>query len=689
MLVFRGFLVKACLVAAVLQFACAVGSEPARGRVSANLVVDVVGEGAIELDGGWRFHTGDNSDWCRPELSDTAWDVIQPDQSWGSQGYPSYTGYAWYRKHITIEPSQNQHRQYRLLIPAADDAYELYWNCKLIGSYGKLPPRPSWYYSTFPRSFALSGERAGVLSIRFWKAPLETFSTDELGGLYATPLLGAPEVIQLNQDSVTWQVVRAQLFDYSLVLLRVFIATLCLLLWRRIREQLFVWLALFTVTPIALEMLEHLFLIPFPYPLARFINQPVYMLYSVSLWFLLLHLLELNENAGLRRLTKRLAWIGLGLASADAVLASQWAHAGPAMQWADGILVGSMLLLEMYPLVLVGLGLRRKHHISRWAVALAAFALKMFESVASISAVGQRFTHWSLYDKVMDAPILSIQGVEFTIDKVGSLALFAIILFAVFRYLLEQQARRTTLEQEMQSAREIQRVLMPETLPAIDGFAISSAYIPAQEVGGDFFQILPHPDGSSIIAIGDVSGKGLKAAMSVSMIVGALRAQSATTSGPAAILDGVNRCLLGRMNGGFATAILLRLDPDGTITLANAGHLPPFLNGQEHPIDPSLPLGMVPDIFYSESTLRIHPGDELLFYTDGLVEAQDENKQMYGFDRLRVLMALKPAARAAAQRAVDYGQQDDITVLTLTRLAAGETASMSVTAPVFEDASIK
>jgi hypothetical protein len=671
-------------MAAVLQLAGPVGREPAKPYAFPNLLVDRIGKGAVELGGSWRFHVGDSLDWCRPQVDDASWDVVRADESWGAQGHPSYTGYAWYRKHIVIEPSLIDDPNYRLLIPSAEDAYEVYWNCKLIGRYGKLPPRPSWYYSTFPRSFPLSGERSGVLAIRFWKAPLEAFSTDALGGLYAPPLLGSPDAIQLSEDSVTWQLVRGQLFDYSLVLLRVFIAAWCMLLWRRTRGRLFAWLAVFTLTPIALQMLEHLFLIPFTYQLARFINQPVYTLYSVSLWFLLLRLLELHENARVLRLTVRLAWIAEGLALADGLLALFWGNAGPVMQWADAILVTAMLLLEMYPCGLVALGLKRKHHVSRWAVALGAFALKMFESVANISALGQRFTHWTLYDKLIDTPLFVIQGVNFTADKVGSLVLFAAILFAVFRYLLEQQARRTALEQEMQSAREIQRVLMPDTLPAIERFAISSAYIPAQEVGGDFFQILTHSDGSSIVAIGDVSGKGLKAAMNVSMIVGALHAQSANASGPAEILEEVNRCLLGRMGGGFATAILLRVNSDSTLTLSNAGHLPPFLNGQEYPIEPSLPLGMLPATSYSETTLPIQPGDELLLYTDGLVEAQDENKQIYGFDRLRVLMALRPTAQEAAQRAVDFGQQDDITVLTLTHLAVGETASMSVSAPVLD-----
>ena len=137
---------------------------------------------------------------------------------------------------------------------------------------------------------------------------------------------------------------------------------------------------------------------------------------------------------------------------------------------------------------------------------------------------------------MIDNHNFQIQGVVFGPEKVTSIALFGAIIYAVYRYILEQQARRAALEQEMQSAREIQQVLIPEALPSLEGYSITSAYTPAQEVGGDFFQILANPDGSTIVALGDVSGKGLKAAMNVSMIVGVMRAQAAATSSPQEII---------------------------------------------------------------------------------------------------------------------------------------------------------
>jgi serine phosphatase RsbU (regulator of sigma subunit) len=271
--------------------------------------------------------------------------------------------------------------------------------------------------------------------------------------------------------------------------------------------------------------------------------------------------------------------------------------------------------------------------------------------------------------------------VDFPPEKITSIALFAAIVFALYRYILEQQARRAALEQEMQSAREIQQVLIPETLPSLEGYAVTSAYTPALEVGGDFFQILRTPDGSTIVALGDVSGKGLKAAMNVATIVGVLRAQAGTTASPAEILVALNRCMTGRMQGGFATSIVFRLDPDGTVTLANAGHLPPFLNGKEFPLDPSLPLGLIHHTLYIELAMKLQPGDQMSFYTDGLLEARNSSGELYGFDRLYTLLADRPTAQQATEAAIQFGQDDDITVLTLTRLAAGEESTTSLTAP--------
>jgi serine phosphatase RsbU (regulator of sigma subunit) len=236
----------------------------------------------------------------------------------------------------------------------------------------------------------------------------------------------------------------------------------------------------------------------------------------------------------------------------------------------------------------------------------------------------------------------------------------------------------------MQSAREIQQVLIPETLPSLEGFAVSSAYQPALEVGGDFFQIIREEEGSTIVALGDVSGKGLKAAMSVSLIVGVLRSLSGASSTPVQMLQNLNHCLCGRLHGGFVTAVILRLLPNGTVILANAGHLPPFLNQRELEIEGSLPLGLLSSATYGEVLIRLHPGDQLSLYTDGLVEARSSTGEIYGFDRLHALFASRPSAQQATQAAVAFGQEDDITVLTLTRLAAGEQSTTSLTAPFLE-----
>jgi serine phosphatase RsbU (regulator of sigma subunit) len=371
----------------------------------------------------------------------------------------------------------------------------------------------------------------------------------------------------------------------------------------------------------------------------------------------------------------------------DGILAFFWGTAQPWMQWTDGILTAFILFMEVLPFVLIGIGLRQRLDASRWTVALSALILQMIDTVADASALGQRFTHWTLFADLIDTPLFVIQGVEFRAEKVTSLALFAAILYAVYHYALEQQARQSVLEREMQSAREIQQVLIPDALPSLRGYGVTSAYQPALEVGGDFFQLLPNPNGSTVVALGDVSGKGLKAAMNVSMIVGVLRALADANANPGDIMEGLNRCLCGRMHGGFATALVLRLDPDGTVTFANAGHLPPFLNHKEILLEGSLPLGLVSSAFYGEVAIKLHSGDYLSLYTDGLLEARDATTgELFGFERMHSLLAGRPTAQQATEAAVAFGQDDDITVLTLTRLAAGEESTTSMMTPILSPA---
>lgn len=241
--------------------------------------------------------------------------------------------------------------------------------------------------------------------------------------------------------------------------------------------------------------------------------------------------------------------------------------------------------------------------------------------------------------------------------------------------LLFREQRRVVLERaelagEMASAREIQQYFIPERLPKIAGLAVQSVYLPSREVGGDFFQVLPNPrDGSTLIVVGDVAGKGLKAGMLSALIVGAIRTASQFTCEPSEILDLLNERLQGR---GLVTCVALRIHRDGEVRLANAGHLPPYLNGKEMALEGNLPLGAAQGIAFETVSMQLAPADSLLLISDGVVEARNKSGELFGFDRTAALS--NRSAEEIAGLARDFGQEDDITVLTL-RFGPAELAS--------------
>ena len=175
---------------------------------------------------------------------------------------------------------------------------------------------------------------------------------------------------------------------------------------------------------------------------------------------------------------------------------------------------------------------------------------------------------------------------------------------------------------------------------------------------------MPGNDGSLLIVVGDVSGKGLKAAMTVSAIVGALR--GCALRAPAEVLAHLNRILHGQISG-FVTCAAVSIAADGAMTLANAGHLSPYRNSQEMMIHSGLPLGIVADGRYEEVRTALAPGDRLTFISDGVVEATNASRELYGFERTRAIS--NQSAAAIAETAQRWGQEDDITVLSVTLTA--------------------
>lgn len=256
---------------------------------------------------------------------------------------------------------------------------------------------------------------------------------------------------------------------------------------------------------------------------------------------------------------------------------------------------------------------------------------------------------------VVTVYIGQVEGLLFVVS-IGALLIYR------FHRTSQQQARA---QAELEAARSMQEVMVPKRLHRAAGFVIESAYIPAQEVGGDFFQLFPNDDGSLLVVIGDVSGKGVKAAMLVSMILGLLQKTVETVRSPAQILRDLNRCLIGQTDGKFATCCCALMSPDGHVTAANAGHLSPYSDGVELELPGGLPLGLSIEADYEEIELNLPAGKRWLFLSDGVVEARSKSGELYGFERTRGLSIL--AVNKIAETAQQFGQEDDITVLGIKR----------------------
>jgi hypothetical protein len=244
-------------------------------------------------------------------------------------------------------------------------------------------------------------------------------------------------------------------------------------------------------------------------------------------------------------------------------------------------------------------------------------------------------------------------------DFTGLLAIIMII-FGRFLRIHHEQERASG---ELAAARSVQELMIPREKVETPGYEVDSVYNPATEVGGDFFHLEPTPDGGLMVILGDVAGHGLQAAMNVSMLMGALRRSEERS--PARILESLNRVLIG--SDSFTTCQVAWFGPDGEVVVANAGHLPPYLNTQEVRLPGGLPLGVVSDVTYDEVRLYLHPGDRLLMMSDGVVEARLGSGELFGFDRVHNLS--NQSAFYIADAAKAFGQEDDITVLTIRRLA--------------------
>jgi serine phosphatase RsbU (regulator of sigma subunit) len=249
----------------------------------------------------------------------------------------------------------------------------------------------------------------------------------------------------------------------------------------------------------------------------------------------------------------------------------------------------------------------------------------------------------------------------------------------------QERIERERVEQELQVARRIQQASLPKVVPRLEGWQITPFYKPAREVGGDFYDFHLLSEGRVGLVVGDATGKGVPAALVMSTTCGMLQlaARALGSPSPGEVLGEVNETLLARIPPNtFVTCLYAILEPkSGTLSYANAGHDLPYLwhgGAAEELRARGMPLGIMPGMSYEEKEVLLGAGDSAFLYSDGLVEAHDPHGEMFGFPRLRALVAEHGEEESLGNLLLEelysfvgegWEQEDDITLLTLRRSA--------------------
>jgi serine phosphatase RsbU (regulator of sigma subunit)/anti-sigma regulatory factor (Ser/Thr protein kinase) len=264
---------------------------------------------------------------------------------------------------------------------------------------------------------------------------------------------------------------------------------------------------------------------------------------------------------------------------------------------------------------------------------------------------------------------------------------------------------RERMEQELRVARIIQEMLLPKDLPDLRGWKVAAHWQPASAVSGDFYDFIEFPDGKFGLIAGDVTDKGVPAALVMATTRSVLRAAAERYSSPGRILAYTNEQLCPEIPPNmFVTCLCIVLDPaTGTMRIANAGHNLPCqctTQGVTEIRATGMPLGLLPGMSYDEVEARLDPGDSLLIYSDGLVEAHNEQRDMFGFPRLRECLPCAPNGGTPGDRSLiefllgelfqftgpNWEQEDDVTFVTLERLPKvdGPESETDASQPVLE-----
>jgi len=624
----------------------------------------------LSLDGQWRFHKGDDPAWAAPDFDDSSWALLRSDQNWAGQGHPGYSGMAWYRFTVDLPAGIDD---VSLYLPYILTSYQVFADGQLIGTYGKMPPHPVPYWGggwfrtyPVPAGTGTQGDsvRKVTIAIRVWHWP---GWADNFGGgpSFGGALIGDSGEIHsrdyLSRAAHHWSLAATAIL--ALLETLAGLGALAFFLLRR-TEREYLWFGVMMLVSAAAGWLALSFVFSVWNQLLTDLLTDALPLVGVSLAEIAFyrHLLK-----GRRSLLYMSA-IGCILLTLAYLLTKFYSILDPSFQIAISSntvsLSETMLQFPAYIWIL-SLLIRRARENSLDARTLLTPVL--LQKLAQIFQSGAILTYnlgWQNklgYNIALTHRPFQIELLQ-AVDALFLLAIFAILILRFTR----TRAQAELYAAEFDAARSVQQILIPDQRPHTPGLSIESEYRPAREVGGDFFQVIP-TDGGVLIVVGDVAGKGLEAGMLVAHLVGVVRNQAAHSSDPLAILGALNACLCER-NHALATCLALLVRPQtGTATLANAGHLPPYLNGHELPMEGALPLGAMAGAEFSVKEFEFDDGATLTLMTDGVAEAQDAEGRLFGFERIAEMLRGNTTAADLADAAQRFGQEDDITVLTVAR----------------------
>ncbi|HVN94414.1 MAG TPA: SpoIIE family protein phosphatase [Terracidiphilus sp.] len=631
-----------------------------------------------DLSMNWLVKAGDDPAYAQPNLDDSKWTVVDPSETL-LKTYQVRPEVVWYRLHVKVAPNQSG---LALKESNLSSAFEIYVNGrKLIQSGSVAPYKPYTIDGSLIKRIPETDIDSGmfVIAIRVHISQAEWVSG--FPGFYFYNLTIGQEHALYDE---TWlSIIGAGVLDWFGRITGFGLGIVALALFAAQRGQReYLWLFLM--------FLVHVLVLPLVF--YRYFHNIAegWLWLSSLLWIAFITFVTLTMFALLRVRFGRWIQIVLGI-----VIASQLVSDAMTVSQTGSVLAN---VLTQMPVNLLFAGV---------IPVLAIVSMRRGNREAGILLIPFLINALTIYLNLafyiattipsMAKPALALQTEifnptvgPFTLDLnavAGCLFVLSLAVIIVVRS-TRMSRQQAFIENEMAAAREVQQIILPEAIERVPGFQIESAYAPAQEVGGDFFQIVPAPEGSLLVVIGDVAGKGLPAAMLVSVLVGAIRAVAEYTQDPAELLANLNKRLVGRVSGGFSTALAARIFADGTMVMSNAGHLAPYLDGHELAVPGALPLGAMAGTHYETVRAQLARGSRLTFYSDGVVEATNPKGELLGFDRSE-LLSLEPVQKIvdAAQK---FGQHDDITVIAITREAApareaAQASRIPVVAPAMGD----